>query len=178
MQAQLYFINLHTRHKLNLGLRAFPNLKLIYGITPHKQIMGQNEYALLLERIRDKLQSGEQQNQSRLELPIVDVMWEGQKTFLRNFAEFPKVLRRDPEKVLQYLSKEFAVPAERTGDKAMFIGKREPQDFTRLFMLYLKDYVECPTCTSPDTRVTKENRISFLTCEACGAKSTIKGKYA
>ena len=43
---------------------------------------------------------------------------------------------------------------------------------------YLKDYVECPTCQSPDTKVEKENRISFLICEACGAKSTIKGKYA
>ena len=44
--------------------------------------------------------------------------------------------------------------------------------------LYLKDYVECSTCQSPDTKVEKQNRISFLICEACGAKSTIKGKYA
>lgn len=141
-------------------------------------MLGRTEYKALLERIRGDLSDERRQNQSRLELPLVDVMWEGQKTFLRNFAEFPKVLRRDPEKVLQYLSKEFAVPAERTGDKAMFIGKRDPQDFTRLFQIYLKDYVECPTCKSPDTRVIKENRISFLICEACGAKSTIKGKYA
>jgi translation initiation factor 2 subunit 2 len=136
------------------------------------------EYEKLLNRIREHLSEDGQQDQSRFEIPVVDVMWEGQKTFLRNFAEFPKILRRDPEKVLQYLSKEFAVPAERIGDKAMFIGKRDPQDFTRLFRIYLKDYVECPTCKSPDTRVVKENRIPFLICEACGAKSTIKGKYA
>ena len=49
---------------------------------------------------------------------------------------------------------------------------------SRLFQIYVKDYVECPTCTSPDTKIVKENRISFLICEACGAKSTMKGKYA
>jgi len=136
------------------------------------------EYEKLLKRIEDNLSNAEKQTSTRFELPIVDVMWEGQKTFLRNFAEFPKVLRRDPDKVLQYLSKEFAVPAERIGDKAMFIGRRDPDDFTRLLQIYVKDYLECPTCKSPDTKIVKENRISFLICEACGAKSTMKGKYA
>jgi len=105
-------------------------------------------------------------------------MWEGQRTLFRNFADYPKIMRRDPLKLLQYLSKEFAVPAERIGDTAMFIGKRDPDDFTRLLKIYVKDYIECPTCTSPDTRIEKEKRISFLNCEACGAKSTIKGKHA
>jgi translation initiation factor 2 subunit 2 len=135
------------------------------------------EYEKLLKRVQDKVSKNKSET-TRFELPIVDVMWEGQRTFLRNFSEFPKVLRRDPDKVLQYLSKEFAVPAERVGEKAIFIGKREPQDFTRLFEIYVKDYVECPTCKSPDTRIEKEKRISFLICEACGAKSTLKGKYA
>lgn len=140
--------------------------------------MTKSEYEKLLARIQDKLSDNKQQDKARFELPVVDVMWEGQKTFLRNFSDFPKILRRDSDKLLQYLSKEFAVPAERMGDKAMFIGKRDPADFTRLFQIYVKDYVECPTCKSPDTKVVKENRISFLICEACGAKSTMKGKYA
>jgi len=61
-------------------------------------------------------------------------------------------------------------------DYAALLGRI--RDFTRLFKIYLQDYVLCPTCESPDTRVTKENRIAFLVCEACGAKSTLKGKYA
>jgi translation initiation factor 2 subunit 2 len=140
--------------------------------------VAKTDYEHLLKRIQDKLGDTKKTSTGRFELPVVDVMWEGQKTFLRNFSEFPKVLRRDPEKVLQYLSKEFAVPAERLGDKAMFVGRRAPDDFTRLFQIYVKDYVECHTCKSPDTKILKENRISFLICEACGAKSTLKGKYA
>ena len=140
--------------------------------------MVKSDYEKLLKRIEKNLAKNSKVTDSRFELPPVDVMWEGQRTFLRNFSDFPKIMRRDPAKLLQYLSKEFAVPAERIGDTAMFIGKRDPDDFTRLLKIYTNDYIICPTCKSPDTRTEKEKRISFLICEACGAKSTIKGKYS
>ena len=92
--------------------------------------MTKTEYETLLKRIQDKLGDSDNETATRFELPVVDVMWEGQKTFLRNFSEFPKILRRDPQKVLKYLSKEFAVPAEMQGDKAMFVGRRAPDEFT------------------------------------------------
>jgi translation initiation factor 2 subunit 2 len=140
--------------------------------------MVKSDYEKMLKRIEKNLIKHSKVTDDRFELPPVDVMWEGQKTYLRNFVEYPKIMRRDPSKVLQYLSKEFAVPAEKIGDTAMFIGKREPDDFTRLFKIYVTDYIECQTCKSPDTKIVKEKRISFLLCEACGAKSTVKGKYA
>ena len=140
--------------------------------------MAKADYEKLLKRIEKNLIKDSKAVENRFELPPVDVMWEGQRTILRNFSDYPKIMRRDPSKVLQYLSKEFAVPAEKIGDTAMFIGKREPDDFTRLFKIYVTDYIECQTCKSPDTKIMKEKRISFLLCEACGAKSTVKGKYA
>ena len=141
-------------------------------------LLAKSDYEKLLKRIEKNLSKATQANDVRFELPPVDVMWEGQRTFFRNFAEYPKIMRRDPDKLLQYLSKEFAVPAERVGDSAIFVGKRDHADFTRLHKIYVSDYIECPTCKSPDTKIEKEKRISFLICEACGAKSTIKGKYA
>ncbi len=140
--------------------------------------MKKTVYEKLLNRIYGERSKNSAEIDSRFELPPVDVMWEGQRTYLRNFSDFPKIMRRDSAKLLQYLSKEFAVPAERIGDSAMFIGRRDPDDFTRLLKIYVNDYIMCPTCKSPDTRTEKEKRISFLICEACGAKSTIKGKYS
>jgi len=140
--------------------------------------MKKTVYEKLLKRIDNERSKNSAETDSRFELPPVDVMWEGQRTYLRNFSDFPKIMRRDSAKLLQYLSKEFAVPAERIGDSAMFIGRRDPDDFTRLLKIYVNDYIMCPTCKSPDTRTEKEKRISFLICEACGAKSTIKGKYS
>jgi len=140
--------------------------------------MVKSNYEKLLKRIEKNLVKDSNVADTRFELPPVDVLWEGQKTYLRNFVEYSKILSRDPTKLLQYLSKEFAVPAERVGDSAMFVGKRDPDDFTRLLKIYVTDYIRCLTCQSPDTRIEKEKRIHFLICEACGAKSTIKGKYA
>ena len=57
--------------------------------------MTKSDYEKLLKRIENNLSDDSTNTESRFELPKVDVMWEGQKTFLRNFAEFPKVLRRD-----------------------------------------------------------------------------------
>jgi len=128
--------------------------------------------------MQDKISIKKSDSGERFELPTPNVMWEGQRTILRNFMDYPKILRRDPDKVLQYLAKEFATPAERSGEQAMFVGRRDPHDFVNLFEIYIKDYLECPTCKSPDTRIERENRISFLVCEACGAKSSLKGKYA
>jgi len=140
--------------------------------------MKKTAYERLLKRIDGGLSKNSAEIDSRFELPPVDVMWEGQRTYSRNFSDFPKIMRRDSAKLLQYLSKEFAVPAERIGDSAMFVGRRDPDDFTRLLKIYVNEYIMCPTCKSPDTRTEKEKRISFLICEACGAKSTIKGKYS
>lgn len=136
------------------------------------------EYEKLLKRISDKIIDSRKDSGRRFEIPKPDVMWQGNRTFLRNFAEFPKAFRRDAGKLLQYLSKEFATPAEIAGDKAVFVGKRVPQDFELLLQRYVKDYLECPTCKIPDTKIEKTNRLTFLVCEACGAKSIIKGQYA
>ncbi|MGZ5510629.1 MAG: translation initiation factor IF-2, partial [Nitrososphaeraceae archaeon] len=50
--------------------------------------------------------------------------------------------------------------------------------FGALIDRYVKDYVICPVCGSPDTRTEKNKKLGFLLCEACGAKSSIKGNYA
>ena len=35
-------------------------------------------------------------------------------------------------------------------------------------------YVKCTTCKSPHTLLTRENRMSFMTCETCGARKTVE----
>lgn len=35
------------------------------------------------------------------------------------------------------------------------------------------EYVSCKTCKSPDTLLTKENRIFFMACESCGSRRSV-----
>jgi hypothetical protein len=49
--------------------------------------------------------------------------------------------------------------------------------FIRLMLylasLYSAEYVICRTCKSPNTELSKENRLTFKKCKDCGATSTV-----
>ncbi len=134
-------------------------------------------YESLLNRLYSKIQSVTSKGAFRLELPQPDVIWSGNRTVLRNFGDYPKLLRRDPEKLLLFLAKELGSSANIVNEKAFFIGKWEQDIFKTLLQRYLKEYVVCPICGSPDTKVEKVKRLTFLVCEACGARSSVKGKF-
>lgn len=132
-------------------------------------------YEVLLKRLRDKLGAPSAKGkETRLEIPNPEVMWIGNKTIFRNFLDFPRLLRRDPAKILMFLAKELATAASLDGDRAIFIGRKDHNSFAVLIARYMKQSVLCPVCNSPDTREEKVKRMQFLVCEACGAKSPIK----
>ncbi len=132
-------------------------------------------YDELLTRAREGLaQDAKTSGALRLELPEPDVIWVGNKTIFRNYSEFPKLLRREPGRVLMYLAKELATAASLDGERAIFIGRKDRDSFSQLLQRYMKDGVLCPVCGSPDTHLDKEKRMWFMVCEACGARSVAK----
>ena len=57
-------------------------------------------YEVLLKRIQTNLGDTAKKSGARLEVPVPQVMWVGQRTIFRNFMEFPKALRRESGKDL------------------------------------------------------------------------------
>jgi translation initiation factor 2 subunit 2 len=138
-----------------------------------------SDYEVLLKRLQDKVGNTAKKARSRLEVPTPQIIWVGKNTIFRNFMDFPKALRRDPEKFLLYLNKELASAGYITGERVIFLGHKTLSSFQALIDRYIKDYVQCPVCGSPDTHTEKSKpKVAFLICEACGAKSSIKGNYA
>ena len=39
---------------------------------------------------------------------------------------------------------------------------------------YAHEFVFCPECGKPDTKLEKEDKFSFIKCLACGAKNYVK----
>src|ERR671910_830305 len=76
------------------------------------------------------------------------------------------------------LNKELASAGYIAGERVIFLGRKEPSSFGTLIDRYVKEYVICPVCGSPDTRTEKNKKLGFLLCEACGARSSVKGNYA
>jgi translation initiation factor 2 subunit 2 len=110
----------------------------------------------------------------RLELPRLFITNVGMRTIISNFKEVADVLNRDPQHILKFLTREMATAATFHDSRAIFQGRFKRDSFERLLQRYIENFVTCPVCNRPDTKVVKEKRLSFLVCNACGAKSSIK----
>jgi len=110
----------------------------------------------------------------RLEMPRLFITNVGVRTIITNFKEVADVLNRDPQHILKFLTREMATAATFNESRAIFQGRFKRDSFERLLQRYIENFVTCPVCNRPDTKVVKEKRLSFLVCNACGARSSIK----
>jgi translation initiation factor 2 subunit 2 len=134
--------------------------------------LSMDDYDGLLDRALSKITqpggTGE-----RFEVPIAQVQVIGARTIVVNFSDVVDRLNRDPHHVLKYLAKEMATAGSFESGRGYFQGKFSRETINRLIGVYSNRFVICPVCRRPDTRIVREGRLSFLVCEACGARSSI-----
>ncbi|MFP3293097.1 MAG: translation initiation factor IF-2 subunit beta [Nitrososphaeria archaeon] len=134
-----------------------------------------DDFASLLERIKDHLRSEGADRVGRLELPPPDIVWVGNRTIIRNFRQIAGAMRRDPQMMAVFMGKELATAANLDQDvRLVLLGRKDRESVERVIQRYFKEYVVCPVCGSPDTKLVRECKITFLLCEACGAKSPVR----
>jgi translation initiation factor 2 subunit 2 len=131
------------------------------------------DYKEMLKRARSQLPS-EILEHKRFEIPKPRSFVTGMRTILANFKEVCEALNREPHHLLKFLSGEMATAATVQGTRAIFQGKFGNDTFERLIKRYTNEFVMCPVCKRPDTKIVKERRFFFLICEACGARSSVR----
>ena len=131
------------------------------------------DYEDLLKRARSQIPEVISKRE-RLELPRLHHSVIGMRTIIFNFKEIADALNRDPQHLLKFLTGEMATAATIQESRAIFKGKFSQQTLERLIQRYMESFVVCPVCKRPDTKIVKEKRLSFLICEACGAKSSVR----
>jgi len=131
------------------------------------------DYKELLKRAHSQLPP-EVFEHKRFEIPKVRSGTIGMRTYIVNHKEIAEAFNRDPLHLLRYLSREMATAGSVDGARAIFQGKFKNDSLNRLIQHYAEEFVICPVCRRPDTKIVKEKRFSFLSCEACGAKSSIR----
>ena len=131
-----------------------------------------DEYTKLLDaamaEIPKRSSSGE-----RFEVPRIQGIRMGSRTIVQNFKEIADRMNRDPNHLLKFLSKELATAATTDGTRAIFQGVFKVESINRLLSIYTQRFVICPVCKRPDTKMDRQERYTFLTCEACGARSSV-----
>jgi translation initiation factor 2 subunit 2 len=130
-------------------------------------------YEELLKRARSQIPETVSKHE-RLELPRLNHSVIGMRTVVYNLKEIAEALNRDPQHLLKFLTREMATAATLQESRAIFKGKFYRDTFERLIRRYMEIFVICPVCNLPDTRIVKEKRLSFIVCEACGAKSSVR----
>lgn len=110
----------------------------------------------------------------RFTIPLVVVEIQGNKTFIKNFGEILSVLRRSSDHISKYLFKELATPGNVQGSVLILQRKVPEENLQKKIESYTKEFVFCKVCSSPDTKLIKEDRFLFIKCEACGAKTPVR----
>ena len=132
------------------------------------------EYEELLEKARKQLPELKQ-TKERFEVPKVMGHVQGNRTIISNFLQIASILRREPQHMLKYILKELATPGEIKKSGSVIVGtKIAASRINEKIEQYANAFVICKECQKPDTTLVKEQGITFLKCQACGAKHPIK----
>ncbi len=111
---------------------------------------------------------------SRFEVPKVKGHIQGNKTIISNINEIVEKLRRPVAHLVKFLLKELAAPGELKKNFLVIGAKTPASRINEKISEYVQIYVICPECKKPDTKLKKEGGFTFIVCQACGAKKTVK----
>jgi len=115
-------------------------------------------------------------SKDRFEIPKAEGHFEGKKTILTNFYQIASYIRRNPEHFQKFMLKELATSGQKEGERLVFNNKIPSEKINKKIEQYVKEFVLCRECGKPDTELTKEDRLVFIRCMACGARHSVRSK--
>ncbi|CDP20490.1 unnamed protein product [Coffea canephora] len=136
------------------------------------------EYEELLGRVFNILRENNPElagDRRRTVMRPPQVLREGtKKTVFVNFMDLCKTMHRQPEHVMTFLLAEMGTSGSLDGQQRLVVkGRFAPKNFEGILRRYVNEYVICNGCKSPDTILSKENRLFFLRCEKCGSGRSV-----
>merc|ERR1712038_662356 len=97
------------------------------------------------------------------------------KTAFANFSEIAKMLHRQPKHLLAFLFAELGTSGAIDGSNQLIMkGRFQQKHIENVLRRYIKEYVTCHTCRSPDTILNKETRLFFLQCMTCHSSCSVQ----
>ena len=84
-------------------------------------------------------------------------------------------LHRQPKHLLAFLSAELGTVGAVDGNNQLIMkGRFQQKHIENVLRRYIKEYVTCHTCRSPDTILNKETRLFFLQCMTCHSRCSVQ----
>ena len=132
----------------------------------------------MLKDIRQNLPESVFQKE-RFEIPKVMGHLQGNRTVASNFLQIASHLGREPDHMLKFVLRELATPGEIKKSGSVIMGAKVPASrINEKIRQYANQFVFCPECGKPDTKLEKEKELTFIKCMACGSRRNVKGKIS
>jgi translation initiation factor 2 subunit 2 len=112
----------------------------------------------------------------RFEVPDPEVRQEGNVTVFENFQAVRRKLDREADHVMKFLQDELGTSGhiDESG-RVRLTGEFGTRRIADAVDRYTDEYVRCPECGLPDTRLERVQGALVVRCDACGARSPTSG---
>lgn len=127
----------------------------------------------------DLLERGEKNTENkalaegRFVVPSIKKFYEGKKTVLKNLGKIANKLSRKKGHLLKFFTRKLATNGELEGQRAVFTGRFSQKKLEETLDEYIEEYVICPKCGKPDTKLVEKGCHVLMKCMACGAETTV-----
>ncbi len=109
------------------------------------------------------------------QVPEADSLIQGSKTILKNIDQIADRARRGKDEIAKYLTKELAAPVSLQEHSMEISARVQSAELNTKIRRFFEMYVICKECHKPDTHIVgRERGYVTISCEACGARYTIK----
>jgi translation initiation factor 2 beta subunit (eIF-2beta)/eIF-5 len=128
----------------------------------------------LIKRAIEKIYVLKVKNKKSKRIEKVDpnLRYMNRKTHIFNFYEICKSFNRTTENEIQHVKK-FIEKKENLkssidgSNNLIIVGSVRKPKFDKLMKDYVKAYIMCASCKSPDTYIEKDNRLYNVKCHKC-----------
>lgn len=118
-----------------------------------------------------KLKEG---SSDKISFPPLKVVYQNRVSVIANFGEFPKILNRTKDEISHFFQEETATRISINAQQQLIIhGKFNESRCEYILKNYIRQFVMCRQCNGLNTKLQKENGLSFLDCNQCGARSSL-----
>ncbi len=134
------------------------------------------DYYKLLDRayqlLKDKITF--RQEAERWKMPIPQVEYRKNRTYIVNFKQIADYLKRNPRLMAKFFGKELFAQAIVEGNMLVINKRVSFETIRKKLKLFVDTFVKCPVCGKPDTELIEKGRkIYYIKCHACGAESPV-----
>lgn len=106
-----------------------------------------------------------------VKLPTPNVISQNRKTYLTNFRDICTRLSRTDIELKKWFDDELQEACTLDSNGALVIHRSfKPLEIQKVLANYVTNQVRCKQCKSPNTFMTRENRLNFRNCQNCLSK--------